>query len=102
MRSITAAATTPRPTNPTTGLAPRRNAPDPPAADTSVSECPAKDWPRITVNTPTTADTTATTAPMMRATWTGWLEKNPGSNTHGRNGAPRSADASCRFGRAAV
>ena len=35
----------------------------------------------MTVNTPTIEETTATTLPMTTATWTGWLEKNPGSNT---------------------
>ncbi len=81
IRSMTTAPTTPAPTKPSTGLAPTRRAPEPPAVDTSVRAWPPNDWPRSTVNTPTTADTTATTAPMTVATWTGWLAKNPGSKT---------------------
>jgi hypothetical protein len=46
---------------------------------TSVKACPAKDWPRTTVKTPTTAETTAVTAPMTSAVRTGPLEKKPGS-----------------------
>ena len=57
------------------------SAPDPPAAETSPSACPAKDWPRMTVNTPVTAETMATTAPIVAAVWTCALVKNPGSNT---------------------
>ena len=77
--SITPAPMMPSPTNPTTGLSPMSSAPEPPAAETSPSAWPPKDWPRMTVNTPTTADTTATAAPTAAAVWTGALEKKPGS-----------------------
>jgi zinc/manganese transport system ATP-binding protein len=69
----------PNPTKPETGLMPASTAPDPPAADTSVRAWPPKDWPRMTVNTPTTPETTATTPPITSAVWTGWLSKKPGS-----------------------
>ena len=102
---MTAAPATPRPTNPNSGSAPISDAPDPPAVDTSVRAWPPKDCPRSTVNTPTTADTNATAPPTIIAVCTGWLEKNPGSNTHVNNrctrfspprrsaGSPRSADS---------
>jgi hypothetical protein len=61
------AARTPIPTKPKSGVRPRRNAPDAPVAPTSDRASPAKDWPRITVNTPTTPETSATTVPMIRA-----------------------------------
>ena len=77
--SITPAPAMPRPTNPASGLSPSSSAPEPPAADTSPSACPAKDWPRMTVNTPVTAETTATTAPIVTAMWTCGLAKKPGS-----------------------
>ena len=64
---------------PTRGLIPKKNDPDPPVVATSVSACPAKDCPRMTVKTPTTEETTAVTAPMISATRTGPLVKNPGS-----------------------
>ena len=80
--SMTPPPTIPRPTNPSSGFSPISSAPEPPAAETSLSACPPKDWPRMTVNTPTTAETTATTPPIRTATWTGALEKKPGSNTH--------------------
>src|ERR1700722_20988932 len=51
----------------------------------SARECPAKDWPRMTVKVPTTPETMATTPPTISATWTGELEKNPGSNTGARD-----------------
>ena len=63
--SITPAPTMPRPTKPSNGLSPISSAPEPPAAETSPSAWPAKDWPRMTVKTPTTADTTATTPPIV-------------------------------------
>src|SRR6516164_9777082 len=81
IRSIVPAPAMPRPTKPATGVSPISSAPDPPAAETSPSACPAKDWPRMTVNTPTTAATTATTPPTATAMWTCGLLKNPGSNT---------------------
>ena len=46
---------------------------------TSASECPANDWPRVTVNTPTTAEVIATTVPTSTATRTGLLDHSPGS-----------------------
>ena len=45
----------------------------------SASEWPANDWPRVTVNTPTTAEVMAMTVPTASATCTGPLPKNPGS-----------------------
>ena len=36
----------------------------------------------MTVNTPATAETIATTPPSAAAVWTCALEKKPGSNTH--------------------
>ena len=53
----------------------------------------------MTVNTPTTAETTATTPPIATAMWTGALAKKPGSNTagvelvHGRSAAPEAGPA---------
>ena len=79
MSSIAPAPMTPPPMNPTRGLRPRKNAPDPPVVATSVSAWPAKDWLRTTVKTPTTAETIAVTAPIAAAVWTGPLEKKPGS-----------------------
>ena len=58
---------------------PIRNAPEPPVVAMSASEWPANDWPRVTVNTPTTAEVMATTVPTASATCTGPLPKNPGS-----------------------
>lgn len=66
-------------TKPQSGFAPTRKAPDPPVVPTSAREWPANDWPRMTVKTPTTADTSATRPPTTRATRTGPLEKKPGS-----------------------
>ena len=71
----------PTPTKPGSGLSPISSAPEPPAAETSPSAWPAKDWPRMTVNTPTTRTTTATTPPIEAATWTCGLAKKPGSKT---------------------
>ncbi len=71
---------TPPAMNPVSGLSPKRKAPEPPVVATSVNAWPAKDWLRTTVKTPTTAETTAVSAPMSAAVWTGALEKNPGSN----------------------
>ena len=48
----------------------------------SARECPANDWPRVTVNTPTTAEVMATTVPTASATCTGPLPKKPGSKTY--------------------
>ena len=45
----------------------------------SASEWPANDWPRVTVNTPVTAEVMAMTVPTASATCTGALPKNPGS-----------------------
>ena len=45
----------------------------------SASEWPANDWPRVTVNTPVTAEVTATTVPTASAMCTGPLPKKPGS-----------------------
>src|SRR5580658_2464288 len=82
MASMAPAPSTPPATKPVSGLRASNSAPDPPAVETSVSACPPKDWPRRTVKTPTTAETTATTPPMTTATPTGPLEKNPGSKSH--------------------
>ena len=79
--SITPAPAMPAPTKPGRGVSPSSSAPEPPAAETSPSACPAKDWPRMTVNTPVTADTTATIAPIEAATWTCGLVKKPGPKT---------------------
>jgi hypothetical protein len=68
MSSITAAATTLKATNPERVDAPTRNAAEPPAVPMSARACPAKDCPRMTVNTPTIPDTTAAMAPTVRAT----------------------------------
>src|SRR5580700_3116936 len=81
MRSIASAPMTPPPRNPVSGLRPRSSAPEPPEVATSASECPAKDWPRSTVKTPTPAETMATIAPMSAAVCTGPLEKSPGSKS---------------------
>jgi hypothetical protein len=72
-------------TNPYSGLTPTRKAAEPPAVPMSASEWPAKAWPRITVNVPTTPETMATTPPTIKATCTGELEKNPGSKTGARD-----------------
>ena len=48
----------------------------------SAREWPAKDCPRVTVNTPTTADVIAMTVPTASAMCTGALPKNPGSKTY--------------------
>ncbi len=77
--SMAPAPSTPAPRKPTRGLRLKKKAPEPPVVATSVRAWPAKDWPRITVKTPTMADTTALTAPTTSATCTGPLEKNPGS-----------------------
>ena len=79
IRSIAPAPMTPPPRNPTRGLKPRKNAPEPPVVATSVSAWPAKDWLRTTVKTPTTAETIAVTVPIAAAVRTGPLEKKPGS-----------------------
>ncbi len=79
--SMAPAPATPPATKPNNGLTPARNAPEPPAVATSASEWPANDWPRTTVNTPTTPETTATMLPTTHAMCTGPLEKKPGSNT---------------------
>ncbi len=76
---MTAAATTPAIRNPQNWLRPTRNAPAPPVVATSPSECPANDWPRMTVSTPTTPEVIATTVPTRSAVRTGWLLTNPGS-----------------------
>src|SRR5271154_5684202 len=44
----------------------------------SARECPANDWPLVTVNTPTTAEVIAMTAPTSSAVCTGSLLKKPG------------------------
>ena len=48
----------------------------------SAREWPANDCPRVTVNTPTTAEVMAITVPTARATCTGPLPKKPGSKTY--------------------
>ncbi len=78
---MNAAAPTPKARNPQNWLRPARNAPEPPAVDTSASECPANDWPRVTVNTPTTPEVIATTAPTSAAARTGPLPSRPGAKT---------------------
>ena len=79
---------TPPPMKPTSGLIPNRKAPEPPVVATSVKACPAKDWLRTTVKTPTTAETTAVTAPMSGRVWTGPLREEPGleEEVHARSG----------------
>jgi len=61
---------------------PIRKAPEPPVVAMSAREWPANDCPRVTVNTPTTADVTAITVPTAKATCTGPLPKKPGSTTY--------------------
>ena len=91
----------PAPQEPGQGTQPSSSAPEPPAVDTSARECPAKDWPRRTVNTPTTAETTATTAAdderglHRRAGEEAGLEEPAHSSAHlvrrvDREGAPAS------------
>ena len=82
MASMLSAPRMPPARKPVRGLSPSSNAPEPPAVETSARECPAKDWPRMTVKIPTAAETTATTPPMTTAVCTGALEKNPGSKSH--------------------
>ncbi len=65
--------------NPSSGLIPRRKEADPPALLTSARAWPAKDCPRMTVNTPTTPDTMAAPPPITIAVCTGSLVKKPGS-----------------------
>ena len=65
----------------------------------SESACPANDWPRMTVNTPTIPETTAAIAPTTRATWTGSEEKNPGSNSEDQKSAT-TITPSCKKGSA--
>ena len=71
----------PKTRNPQNWLSPIRKAPAPPVVATSASAWPAKDWPRVTVNTPTTPEVIATTVPTSTATRTGPLDSRPGSNT---------------------
>ena len=47
----------------------------------SPSASPAKDWPRITVKTPTTPATIATAVPTASATCTASLSQKPGAKT---------------------
>ena len=75
--------------NPTRGLTPVTTAADPPVEVMSAKAWPAKDWPLITVNTPTGAHTQATTTPTTAAVCTAEFEKNPGwkigvPDAHGR------------------
>ena len=77
--SIAPAAITLPSTNPHSGPMPTRYAPAPPVVPRSPNASPAKDWPRMTVNTPTTPVTTATSAPTARAMCTASLSKNPGA-----------------------
>ncbi len=79
--SMVPEATTPTPTKPHSGLTPTRLAAEPPSVPMSESASPANAWPRITVNTPTQPETSATTRPMTSAVWTWALWKNPASNT---------------------
>ena len=67
--------------NPQNWPTPARNAPAPPVVAMSASECPANDWPRMTVSTPTTPEVTATTVPTRTAVRTGPLLSSPGSMT---------------------
>ena len=77
--SMIAAPATPAIRNPQNWLTPMRNAPAPPVVATSASECPANDWPRMTVSTPTTPEVTATTVPTRNAVRTAPLLSSPGS-----------------------
>ena len=79
MISRKAAAPIPKARKPQNWLRPMRKAAEPPVVATSASACPAKDWPRVTVNTPTTPEVTATTVPTSSATRTGPLDTSPGS-----------------------
>ena len=79
--SMTAAPAMPASRKPQNWLTPTRNAPAPPVVATSASECPANDWPRTTVSTPTTPEVTATTVPTRTAVRTGPLLSSPGSTT---------------------
>ena len=79
MISRIAAAATPKTRKPQNWFRPTKKAPEPPVVATSASECPANDWPRVTVNTPTTAEVIATTVPTSTATHTGLLDHSPGS-----------------------
>src|SRR5487761_312525 len=81
INSMTPAATTLRATKPYSVDTPRRTAAEPPAVPMSERACPANDWPRMTVNTPTQAETMATIPLTASAMCTGLLEKKPGSNT---------------------
>src|SRR5579864_3813266 len=80
--SMNAAAPAPNARYPQNWLTPSRNAAEPPVVEMSAREWPANDCPRVTVNTPTTADVTAITAPTASATCTGPLPKKPGSKTY--------------------
>ena len=79
MISRNAAVPIPNTRKPQNWLSPIRKAPDPPVVATSASAWPAKDCPRVTVNTPTTPEVMATTVPTSSATRTGPLDSSPGS-----------------------
>jgi hypothetical protein len=66
--------------NPTKGLTPTTTDAEPPVEVMSAKAWPAKDWPLITVNTPTGAQTQATTNPTTAAVCTAEFPKNPGWN----------------------
>src|ERR1700743_2596153 len=88
MASRMIAAATPQARKPQNWSRPTRKAPEPPVVATSASECPANDWPRVTVNTPTTPEVIATTVPTRTATRTGLLDHSPGSNRKCMSGDP--------------
>ena len=85
-------------TNPTSGLTPIRKAPTPPAVETSVSACPANDWPRMTVKTPTIARRrSATAAPMHeRRCGPARCEKNPARRSRSTLLHSSAHDRECR------
>ena len=96
-----AAAPAPNARYPQNWFSPTRNAPDPPVVAMSARECPANDWPRITVNTPTTAEVTAVTPPTSSAICTGVLLKKPGSMTY-LNRFPMAASPIPRVGHVGI
>ena len=75
-------------TNPHSGPTATRKAPDPPVVPMSPSASPAKDWPRMTVNTPTdAADDRDDRADAIAAICTVGWSKKPGAKIAARIGA---------------
>ncbi len=63
-------------TKPHSWSTPSKKAAEPPTAAKSVRACPAKDWPRSTVSTPTAAVATATALPTARAVRTSFTARS--------------------------